>query len=185
MGLGKVYGDDIKEKAFAMMACNRCVADIARELEIPYSTVRTWEKRALAKSEARAKKRREENNEPDEVDDEHDLALLRKRKKEEFVNDAWRVIGKAQSLLERRLSRALDSEDEIDGLLREVCEINRGGLTEANRKAIASKIAAIKVENVRDLSTVLGTLFDKQALASREPTEVVTGEVAVVKFEDL
>lgn len=185
MGLGKIYGDDVKEKAFALLACNRCVADVARELGIPYSTVKTWEKRLLAKSEARAKKRREENNEPDELDDEHDLAVLRKRKKEEFVNDAWRLIGKTQSLLERRLDRILESEDAIDEVLDEICELKREDLSEARRKAIAAKISAIKVENVRDLSTVLGTLYDKQALASREPTEVLSGEVAVVKFEDL
>lgn len=37
----------------------------------------------------------------------------------------------------------------------------------------------------REISTVVGTLYDKQALAANEPTNVVGGSVEVKKFEDL
>ena len=51
-------------------------------------------------------------------------------------------------------------------------------------RSLYSKISAIKIENVRELSTVLGTLYDKQALANKEATAIVEGDIKVKKFED-
>ena len=151
MAQGKKYNDDIKERAFALLACNNSVAEVARALNLPYSTVKTWKNNYLAKSEELAQK--EENG---EHSDELDLAKLRKAKKEELIRNAWRIIGKSQMLIERRIDKAIDNPDDPE------CEMG-----------------------VRELSTVLGTLYDKQALASKEATEIVEGEIAVVRFEDL
>ena len=46
------------------------------------------------------------------------------------------------------------------------------------------KLAKIKVEDVKSLATVLGTLYDKQALANKEATAIVEGSITVKKFED-
>ena len=39
--------------------------------------------------------------------------------------------------------------------------------------------------DMRAISTVLGTIYDKQALASAEPTQIVEGKVEMIRFEDL
>nr|DAI27434.1 MAG TPA: hypothetical protein [Caudoviricetes sp.] len=45
-------------------------------------------------------------------------------------------------------------------------------------------MSAIKIESVKELAVVLGTLYDKQALANKEATAIVEGNIAVKKFED-
>ncbi len=150
MAAGKKYNDDIKEQAFALLACNNSVAEVARALNLPYSTVKTWRNKYLAESDKLA-----QNGENDEDNGEKDLAKLRQLKKQEFIDDAWRIIGKAQKLIERRID---------------------GAMNEPNNPA--------KEINIRELSTVLGTLYDKQALANQEATSIVEGGVSL-KFEDL
>ena len=110
--------------------------------------------------------------------------LFRSKKKEEFVENAWELIGKVRTLLERRLDRAILSENIIDELVEEITKLDSKQLTDSQRKALYSKISAIKIENVRELSTVLGTLYDKQALANKEATAIVEGDIKVKKFED-
>lgn len=189
MAQGKKYNDDLKERAFALLACNNSVAYVAKELDLPYSTVKTWEKKFLAQSEelARQEKERDDGSPNDEVaksNDELDLAKLRKKKKEEFVESAWDLISKCETLIERRLNRAIGSEDVIDELLDEILQLDHKELTEPQRKALYSRIAAIKIENVKELAVVLGTLYDKQALANKEATSIVDNNVTI-KFEDL
>lgn len=189
MAQGKKYNDDLKERAFALLACNNSVAYVAKELDLPYSTVKTWEKKFLARSEELAKQEKEQddgspNDEVAKSNDELDLAKLRKKKKEEFVENAWGLISKCETLIERRLNRAIGSEDVIDELLDEILQLDHKDLTEPQRKALYSRIAAIKIENVKELAVVLGTLYDKQALANKEATSIVDNNVTI-KFEDL
>ena len=150
MAQGKKYNDDIKEKAFALLACNNSVADVARTLNLPYTTVQTWLNKYLDQSEKMSQQ--QENG---ISNDEQDLVKLRQQKKEEFIRNAWRTIGKAHTLIERRIDKAIANPNDPD------CEMN-----------------------VRELSTVLGTLYDKQALACKDATAVVESNVAL-RFEDL
>lgn len=150
MAQGKKYNDDIKEKAFALLVCNNSVADVARKLDLPYSTVQTWLNKYIAQSEKLARQEKDGDH-----NYEHDLVKLRQQKKEEFIRNAWRTIGKAHTLIEKRIDRAIENPDDPE------CEIN-----------------------VRELSTVLGTLYDKQALACKDATSIVEAN-ATVRFEDL
>lgn len=150
MAQGKKYNDDIKEKVFALLACNNSVAEVARTLNLPYSTVQTWLNKYIAQSEILAQ---QEKNGVRNY--EQDLVKLRQQKKEEFIRNAWRTIGKAHTLIEKRIDRAMENPDDPE------CEIN-----------------------VRELSTVLGTLYDKQALACKDATTIVEAN-ATVRFEDL
>ena len=170
MARGQKYNDDLKEKALALLAVNNSVSFVAKELGLPRSTVKTWKE--VYDKEA------EESGEPT-------IAKLRQEKKEEFVENAWGLIGKVQTLLERRLDRAIGSENVIDELLTEITSLDRKELTDAQRKLLYMKISTIKVESVKELSVVLGTLYDKQALANKEATSIVEGNIGVRKFEDL
>ena len=292
MARGKKYSDEIKERAFALLATSNNVQVVADTLGLPYNTVKTWEKKFLMRNSecemrnndgefvkvrdenagaqardlktgnevgfvndevyeaekrndysstakngkklstsefceakldkaqekstsnsnagacsvprlAEARSRSEENDtqsfsnirtplryltrEGDEAHDEGTdvsaLSELRKRRKAEFVDRAWKMLERSQILLERRINRAYEQEDKIDAIIRLIGE--RGGadkLTQTDRNELYKVLGEIKLESTRSLSTLLGTLYDKQALAAKEPTVNVGG---VLKFEDL
>ncbi len=170
MAQGKRYSDEIKEKALALLAVyDNNALKVAKELGLPYSSVANWKY---------DKKKEEELGKS-----EQELEQLRQDNKKQFINNAWDIISKAQNLLERRLNRAIECEDEIDRLIDELIEDD--DLGEQQRKAILSKLKSLKLEDTRELSTVLGTLYDKQALANKEATSIVEGNIGVKKFEDL
>lgn len=150
MAQGKKYNDDIKEKAFALLACNNSIADVARTLKLPYTTIKTWRNNYLAQSEKLAEQ--EKNG---EHSGELDLVKARQQQKEKFIGNAWRTIGKAQSMLEKKLDRAERANDPS------------------------------KEPSVKELVIAIGTLYDKASLAAQEPTEIVGGEVIMKRFEDL
>lgn len=180
MAQGKKYNDDIKEKAYALLACNNNAQVVADKLGIPYTTVKTWEKKWVKQAQGQA----EATGETVTKHDEDNLIELRKKKKAEFVEDAWGLIGKIRTLLERRIDRALDSEDKLDELVEEITKLDNKQLTDAQRKALYSKMHSIKIESTKELAVVLGTLYDKQALANKEATAIVEGNISFKKFED-
>jgi transposase len=155
MAKGKKFNDDIKEKALAMLATNNNTREVAKTLGIKESTLRTW--------------RSNPNND--------EFAKLRQKKKKEFVEDAWRNIELAQEILSRRLERAVAHEVTLDLMLEETLKETTGADA---KKAIRNKFSTITLEDVGKISTILGTLYDKQALAVDEPTVNVGG-----KLEDL
>lgn len=181
MAKGKKYNDDVKEKAYALLACNNNAQVVADELGIPYTTVKTWEKKWVNEAQGQTEARQmtvETATKPYE----DNIIELRKKKKEEFVENAWRLIGKVQSVLERRIDRAIESEDTIDSVVDGIKTDKEK--SSGQKSALLSKLGEIKVESVKELAIVLGTLYDKQALANKEATSIVEGNVSLKKFED-
>lgn len=144
---GKKYSDEDKEKALALLATNSNILEISKQIGIPESTLRTWKEQA-------------------EKDEE--FTKLRAKKKAEFVEKAWQSIEKALKLGERRLERALKHEAELDELIE---EIEADSKMNGNLKAtLIMKIRTLQIQGIRDISTFVGTLYDKQALAAGEAT---------------
>ena len=83
-----------------------------------------------------------------------DFGDIRKKRKEKFINNCWNIIDKTISLLERKIQEELDKEEDCN-------------------KA-----------RVSELTTALGTLYDKQALASNEATQNITGSLTVEALID-
>lgn len=140
---GKKYSPEIVEQALALLAIDDNVADVAKQLNLPESTIREWAKQS-----------------------KDDLDAIRNQKKREFVNNAWRIIEKANKLLEKKLDVALKNQGELDELLAKM----RG---ELDYKKLAEKVKAIKIDNLSSLTTAIGTLYDKQALCNREETQII------------
>ncbi|MEG1662546.1 MAG: hypothetical protein RR338_01020 [Clostridia bacterium] len=161
---GSKYGDEIKEKAYALLMAGNNVSFVSKQLGLPYNTVKDWKHGLETKDDK--------------------FTELRDKKKEEFVEGSWKIINLAKTLLERRLARAMTSEDDLDELVAEITELDYKELTDSQRKGLYAKVAAIKVEDVGKIATVLGTLYDKQALANKEATAIVEGNITVKKFED-
>lgn len=140
---GKKYSPEIVEKALALLATTNNICEVAKKMNLPESTVRDWAKQNKDKFEK-----------------------LRTKKKQEFVENAWRIIEKANKLLEKKLDVALKNQGELDELLAKM----RG---EIDYKKLAEKVKAIKIDNLSNLTTTIGTLYDKQALCNREETQIV------------
>ena len=166
MAQGKKYGEELKEQARALLSVNDNLSEVAKCLGLPESTVRSWKKKFDAENGS------------------DNLAKLREKKKQQFVKSAWKTIGKLNRLIDSRVDRALKQEELLDILLCEVERLSKEEFTEADRRSLRAKISAIKVEDLSKLSTVLGTLYDKQALACRDATEVVEGQIDFKRFED-
>ena len=164
---GKKYNDDVKEKALALLAINNNITDVAAQLGVPRSTVSTW-KEAYEKEAAQG--------------ESENITALRQKKKEEFIVSAWQSIEQSMKLIDRRLQRAIDNEDKIDELIDSVRE---GDLSDKDIKSIASQLAELKVDNVRDLVNIISVLYDKAALAAKEATAIIDGGITLHRFEEL
>ena len=162
MARGKKYDLATKEKALALMAASNNLEETARQLNIPVTTLHTWKKEAETKS--------------------LEFIELRNKRKQEFINSAWDGIEKSKKLLLKKLERALIDEEKLDALLEEFENMDWKALSQEQRRAMYKKFAALKLEDIGKITTVLGTLYDKQALASEEATQIVKGSITL---EDL
>lgn len=143
---GKQYSLEVKERALAALAVSNNIDALSREMGIPASTLRKWRK---------------------EVSDETEFAELRAKKRADFVDLAWETIRDALELGARRVKRAIEKEEELDEILEEA----EDKLTGVQREAALSKIRTLQIQNLREISTYIGTMYDKAALAAGEETE--------------
>jgi len=94
----------------------------------------------------------------------------RATKKQEFIDNAWNVVQKALLLANKRFDKALDHEAEFDAIIDEISSSD--DMTQKQKQALLSKLGAIEMSNIKDIAIALGTIYDKQALASGEPTQI-------------
>lgn len=78
MAQGRKYNNDIKEKAFALLATNNNPQAVADELNIPYTTIKTWEKKWLKEAE---NKPQNEDSDGNTKNNEQNLIELRNKRK--------------------------------------------------------------------------------------------------------
>ena len=141
------YSDDIREKALALYDQVSSISKVAKELGIPKTTVSDWIK----------------NREiPEEV-------VLRKAiEKIDFTTSATNIIEKSMKLMEKRLDDAIDFEEEFGMFLEEISRDKE--IKPASYKSILAKIQALQIAKTSDLTQMVGTLYDKRALAKGEST---------------
>jgi hypothetical protein len=99
-----------------------------------------------------------------------DFDRIRAEKKQQFINEVWEVIGKALKLTNKRFTKALEDEEAMQEM---VDIINKDKtLKGAEQQALYRKLKDLQMTNIRDIAIALGTIYDKQALASGEPTTI-------------
>lgn len=161
----KSYGEDVKEQARALFAVETNLSRISRKLDVPLSTLRGWKKAY-----------------DEECDKDPIAAEARDAKKREFVSNCWGIMNDTVAVLARRIRRAMNEEDEIDRLIDSVTdEAVEKELDWKKTQSIIGKVESLKCEDIVKLTTVLGTLYDKQALASGDSTV----NAHVTPFEEL
>lgn len=164
---GEMYDNETMERAYALFELTDNNRAIGRKLGVPEATVRGWRKKYLARLET-----------------DEEFAKVRALKKERLVRDAWRGVELSMRSLLRRLERAVQEEDEIDSLIALAEQAaTEEGIPQQERQALLNRLRVLKCEDLGKLVTVIGTLYDKQALASGEDT--VHASVSISPFEDL
>lgn len=147
---GKKYSDEVKEKAYALYAVNSSYKATAKALEIPVSTVSTWINR-------------KKHEPPDEFE------KLRTQNKERFIEQAGAVIDKGMQLLDKRFTRALEHETELDRMIEEA--LKDESLGNGEKQSLIKNLRSLQLQDIKAITTAIGTLYDKRALAQGESTE--------------
>lgn len=113
--------------------------------------------------------------------------LISDAKRASFIKNSWEILSLSQTLLKKRLKRAEKNEKAIDMLIEEISSIPQGELSDEERHSIAKNLAALKIDDMSKLSTVISSVYDKAALAEGKTTLNIGGELetSVKKFEDL
>lgn len=124
--------------------------ETARELDLPYMTVKSI---------------------VDKNKDKPEFVKLRNEKMSEFSSRASEIIQKGLTLLNKRLDRAIASEEDLDILIDEIYATDKEELSQDEKNRLVNKIRTLQVQNMKDITTAIGTLFDKKALADGKPTE--------------
>lgn len=101
--------------------------------------------------------------------DKEEFIELVKQKRADFSTRADKIIDKGLRLLDRQLSRAIGREDEIDELIDEVYDAE-DVLSDRDKIETAKKLSRLKLEDIKALTTAIGTLYDKKALTDGKAT---------------
>lgn len=109
--------------------------------------------------------------------DKPEFVKLREKKKEEFSKQADEIIQKGLTLLNRRFDRAINQEEELDILINEIFATNKVEISQDEKTKLVTKIRALQLQDVKAITTAIGTLFDKKALAEGKSTENVAIEI--------
>lgn len=158
MAKGKKTDNETIYKVMLSYAVTRNFSETARNLEMPITTVEKIVK---------------------DNQDKEEFVKLCNEKKEEFVETANKIIDKATKLLDKRLSLALEREDEIEGLLDKVWDIEDEEVSKKEKINIAKKLSRLQLNQLNEITTAIGTMYDKRALAKGEPTSNETLTIRV------
>lgn len=110
---------------------------------------------------------------------------LRAEKKQLFSEKANKIIDSALELLERRFNTALDNEEEIEELINIIMNDDSSDtkMSYQERLAIAKKLGKLQINGLSEITTALGTLYDKMRLDKGESTDNTTFKVDINVIE--
>lgn len=136
-------------KVMVGYASNKNQEELARQLDMPPTTVR---------------KIINDNK------DKEEFVELCREKADEFADKATRIIDKATELLEKRLTTALERQEELDEALSLIMSAEKEDIDYKEKLAMAKRIGRLQLNALNEITTAIGTMYDKRALAKGENT---------------
>lgn len=111
---------------------------------------------------------------------------IQEEKKQDFINRASMIVDKMTKLLDKRVTRALDKEEEIENIIDEIWNAPEdkdaeGYLSRKEKLELVKKLNKISVNSMNEITTSLGTVYDKINKTSEsesQSTPVVKIEIA-------
>lgn len=134
-------------------ATTNSLRETAKELNMPVTTVK---------------------NIVDRNKDKPEFVKLQSEKKAEFSEKASEIIQKGLTLLNKRFDRAIAHEEDLDVLIDEIFATDRNELSQDEKNRLVAKIRILQIQDIKAITTAIGTLFDKRALADGEATDNMT-----------
>lgn len=103
--------------------------------------------------------------------DKDEFVELWNKKKEDFADKATEIIDMGLKLLHRRLNTAIEHEDKLEELIGEIYQMPGEEMNEKQKTALINKIKSLELQKLSEITTAVGTLYDKRALAKGDSTE--------------
>ena len=112
------------------------------------------------------------------MENQEEFGKVQEQKKEEFSSKASKIVDKALELLDRRFDKALNSEEKLEELIDIVMYEDdpdaEEKLTYKQKLDIAKKLSRIELNSLSEITTSMGTLYDKMRLANGQSTNNVS-----------
>lgn len=150
MPRGKKTSPEVIYQIMTSWAVTDSFAETSRVLNIPIKTVEKIVKDNMGSPE---------------------FAELCSEKKLDFANKASKIIDKGMTLLDRRFNRAIEQEESLDILIEEIFASSKEELSQDEKNRLVSKLRALQLQDVKAITTAVGTLYDKRALAKGKITD--------------
>ena len=162
MAKGKQLDNETVYKIMSLYFTTNNCNEVSRQLNIPETTIRDIVKRN---------------------EDKPEFVELRAEKKEEFSTKASKIIDKQLELLKRRVDTALENQEELEELIYEVWNADKDEIDPQAKKGLVSKLSRLQLNSLSEITTSMGTLYDKMRLDKGESTEN-TNQTITIGFSD-
>ena len=110
---------------------------------------------------------------------------IQAEKKEDFLSRSNRIIDKMTNLLDRRVTRALETEDEIDKPIDFIWDIDENAedkdekMTYKEKVSLVKRLGKISLNSMNEITTSMGTVFDKTRILQCNDNNNETPSVTV------
>lgn len=150
MARGKKTAPEVVYQVMALWFTNYNMRETARTLNMPLSTV---------------KEIVDKNKNAEEFEE------LRTQTEKAFAQKTTEIIEKGLILLNKRLNRAIEHEEDLDDLIEEIWDIDDDEMSYKEKDKLVNKIKTLQLQNIKDITTAIGTLYDKRALSRGDMTQ--------------
>jgi hypothetical protein len=147
---GKKTSPEDVYKVMALWFTNYNLRETARIMDMPLSTVKGIV---------------DEHKNTDEFEE------LRTQTEKAFAQKTTEIIDKSLILLNRRIDRAIEHEEDLDAFIEEIWDMDEDEMSFKEKDKLVNKIKTLQLQNIKDLTTAIGTLYDKRALSRGEMTQ--------------
>ncbi len=150
MARGKKTSPEVIYQVMALWFTNYNMRETARTLNLPLSTVKDIV---------------DKNKNADGFEE------LRTQTEKAFAQKTTEIIEKGLLLLNKRLNRAIEHEEDLDELIDEIWDIDDDEMSYKEKDKLVNKVKTLQLQNIKDITTAIGTLYDKRALSRGEMTQ--------------
>lgn len=150
MARGKKTSPQDVNNIMALWFTNYNLRETSRELGIPLTTVKDI---------------------VDKNKNAEEFEQLRTQTEKAFARKTTEIIEKGLLLLNKRLNRAIEHEEDLDDLIDEIWDMDEDEMSFKEKDKLVNKIKTLQLHNIKDITTAIGTLYDKRALSRGEMTQ--------------
>lgn len=150
MARGKKTNPEDVYKVMALWFTNYNLRETSRIMDMPLSTVKDI---------------------VDKYKNAEEFEELRTQTEKAFAQKTTEIIEKGLLLLNKRLSRAIEHEEDLDELIDEIWDIDEDEMSYKEKDKLVNKVKTLQLQNIKDITTAIGTLYDKRALSRGESTQ--------------